>query len=215
MIPDDPAMAATTRRARTEINDVQGRMAEAEATQSPKQGQSNWVTSEKCASCHQQAYDIWKKTRHSHAFAALKTKNRLFDAACVGCHSVGYGQQGFVNLKATPQLANVQCESCHGPGADHLKAPGAGNYKTPATPASCIVCHDRDNSPDFVFDKYWPVIAHGANASSLKKGLDNDLMEMEGLFKFLPAMMRFAGDHDEVREQSGFLGLVLSRRRPA
>ena len=161
VIPDDPAMATTTSRARKEINDVQVRMAEAEASSHKSQGESNWVTSEKCATCHQAEYDIWKKSRHSLAFAALKEKNRLFDAACVGCHSVGYRQQGFVNLKATPQFANVQCESCHGPAADHLKAPAAGNYKTPATPASCIVCHDRDNSPDFVFDKYWPVVAHG------------------------------------------------------
>jgi Cytochrome c554 and c-prime len=167
VIPDDPAMAATTLRARREINNVQVRMAEAEASSHKVQGESKWVTSEKCASCHQQEYDIWKKSRHSHAFAALKEKNRLFDAACVGCHSVGYKQQGFVNLKATPQFTNVQCESCHGPAAEHLKVPAAGNYKTPATPASCIVCHDRDNSPDFVFDKYWPVVAHG---KSLKKG---------------------------------------------
>ncbi|HYE75402.1 MAG TPA: multiheme c-type cytochrome, partial [Blastocatellia bacterium] len=80
--------------------------------------------------------------------------------------SVGFQKQGFVNIKATPQFANVQCESCHGPGAEHAKLPKRGEYKTPAAPQSCMVCHDRENSPDFVFEKYWPVVAHG---NSLKK----------------------------------------------
>ena len=162
VVADDPLLGRTTLQARKEINNVQLKMAEAEALTHKAGGPSKWATSEKCATCHQPEYEIWKKSRHSHAFAALETKNRVFDAACVGCHSVGYKQEGFVNLKATPQYANVQCESCHGPGAEHIKAPVAGNYKTPAVPASCIVCHDRDNSPDFVFDKYWPVVAHGA-----------------------------------------------------
>ena len=83
-----------------------------------------------------------------------------FDAACVGCHSVGFQKEGFVNIKVTPQFASVQCEACHGPGAEHVKMPKAGNYHTPAAPGSCVVCHDRDNSPDFVFQKYWPVVAH-------------------------------------------------------
>ena len=165
VIADDPLLGRTTLQARKEINDVQAKLAEAEASAHKADGSSKWVASEKCATCHQLEYDVWKKSRHAHAFAALETKNRVFDSACVGCHSVGYKQDGFVNFKATPQYANVHCESCHGPGADHVKAPTAGNYKSPEVPATCIVCHDRDNSPDFIFDKYWPLIAHGTPAS--------------------------------------------------
>ena len=171
VIPDDPQMAQVTKQARKEIDEVQNQMAEAEAAalaaknaSSPQAGL--YATSETCGTCHKAEYATWQQTRHAHAFAALETKQRTFDAACVGCHSVGFQKQGFVNVKATPQFANVQCESCHGPGAQHAAAPKAASYKTPAAPASCVVCHDRENSPDFVFAKYWDVIKH---ANSLKR----------------------------------------------
>jgi 2',3'-cyclic-nucleotide 2'-phosphodiesterase (5'-nucleotidase family) len=164
VIPDDPAMAEMTRRARGEIDMVQRRMADeiaaAHAAKSAN-GPSLYATSQTCAKCHQAEFDVWQKTRHAHAFAALETKQRTFDAACVGCHSLGFRQQGFVNIKATPQFADVQCESCHGPGAEHARLPKRGGYPTPPAPQSCVTCHDRENSPDFVFAKYWPVVAHG------------------------------------------------------
>ena len=163
VIPDDPAMLETTKKARAEIGIVQQRMAEEVAAAHAAKGNQAaiYVTSETCANCHQGEYDKWKQTRHSHAFAALETKQRTFDNACIGCHSVGFQKQGFINIKATPQLAHVQCESCHGPGAEHAARPQKGLYKTPSTPSMCITCHDRENSPDFVFDKYWPMVAHG------------------------------------------------------
>ncbi len=163
VIPDDPQMAAMTKEARVEIDALQVKLAEEEAKAYIAKGgvtASPWTTSDACAKCHQAEYEKWQKSRHSHAFAALETKQRIFDAACVGCHSLGFQEAGFVNIKATPQFANVHCESCHGPGAAHIAAPTAGNYKTPPKNTSCLVCHDRDNSPDFDFDKYWPVIAH-------------------------------------------------------
>ena len=168
VIPDEPAMAAMTRQARSEIDVVQRRVAEAIAVAHRAKGDqpSIWAGAESCAECHQAEYAIWQKSRHSHAFAALATKNREFDDSCVGCHSVGFKNQGFINIKATPQFANVQCESCHGPGAEHASAPKTVSYKTPAAPGSCVVCHDPENSPDFVFAKYWPLIAH---TNSLKE----------------------------------------------
>ncbi len=165
VIPDDPQMAAITVQARKEIDVVQHRLAEEEArlyaANKPGDQVSPYAMSESCAKCHKAEYEIWQKSRHSHAFAALEEKSRTFDAACIGCHSLGFQKAGgFVNIKATPQLANVQCESCHGPGAEHVAKPTAGNYKTPPKNASCLICHDPENSPDFVFEKYWPVIAH-------------------------------------------------------
>lgn len=170
VIPDDPAMAKMTEQARTEIDVAQRRVAEAVAIAHRAKGAqpSIWVTSEACAECHKVEYQVWKKSRHSHAFAALETKRREFDDSCVGCHSVGFKNQGFINIRATPELANVQCEACHGPGSEHVKAPKAGNYKTPAAPGSCMVCHDPENSPDFVFAKYWPLVRHTNSLKEVK-----------------------------------------------
>jgi cytochrome c554/c'-like protein len=161
IIPDDPQMAQITANARKEIDVVQARLAEEEAALvAGKPLNTPFTLSESCAQCHKDEYEVWKNSRHSHAFAALEEKQRMFDSNCVGCHSLGFRDRGFISVKATPQFANVQCESCHGPGAEHIKAPTAGNYKTPPKNQSCLVCHDRDNSPDFDFEKYWPVIAH-------------------------------------------------------
>jgi Cytochrome c554 and c-prime len=161
IIPDDKQMAEMTASARKEIDVIQTRLAEEEAVAlAGKPLNTPFTLSESCAQCHKDEYEVWKKSRHSHAFAALEEKQRMFDSNCVGCHSLGFRDQGFISVKATPQFANVHCESCHGPGAEHIKAPTAGNYKTPPKNQSCLVCHDRDNSPDFDFEKYWPVIAH-------------------------------------------------------
>ncbi len=165
VITDDPQMAVMTKDARREIGAIQTRMAEAESASYKMLGESPYAGSESCSKCHQTEHQVWQKSRHSQAFAALETKQRIFDAACVGCHSIGFQQKGFINIKATPQFANVGCESCHGPGAEHVKLPKPGTYPTPPAPASCVSCHDRDNSPDFVFQKYWPLVAH---ANSLK-----------------------------------------------
>ncbi|NOT61857.1 MAG: hypothetical protein HOP19_16710, partial [Acidobacteria bacterium] len=167
VIADDATLATMTKTARKEIDAVQTKMAEDEAALIAAKiavdglPPSSFVTSEKCAQCHKAEFDKWQKTRHAHAFKGIETRQRIYDAACVGCHSVGFKQAGFINIKATPQFANVHCESCHGAGAEHAAKPEKGKYVTPAAPASCVGCHDRDNSPDFVFEKYWPVVAHG------------------------------------------------------
>ena len=167
VIPDDPQLAKMTKQARREIDATQTKMAEAEAdliaARIAKEGapKSPFTTSAACGKCHVEEYKQWQKTLHANAFTGLQKRQRIYDAACIGCHSVGYQQQGFINIKATPQFANVQCESCHGPGAEHSAKPVKGKYLTPPAPASCVVCHDRDNSPDFVFAKYWPVVGHG------------------------------------------------------
>ncbi|HKX26757.1 MAG TPA: multiheme c-type cytochrome [Blastocatellia bacterium] len=165
VIPDHPELGKMTKQARQELDLLQKQLAEDEAKAYVAKAAgaaqtSGYLLSEACGKCHLAEYEVWQKSRHSHAFAILETKQRSFDSACIGCHSLGFQKQGFVNIKATPQFANVQCESCHGPGAEHALMPTAGNYKTPPKSETCLVCHDRENSPDFDFAKYWPVIAH-------------------------------------------------------
>jgi hypothetical protein len=100
--------------------------------------------------------------------ATLEKKHQQFDNECVGCHVVGFQKGGFQSLITTPQLANVQCESCHGPGRQHSENPGKG-YGFMPTPVGCTVCHKEPNDPDFDFAVYWPKIRHG-NKDPLKAG---------------------------------------------
>jgi hypothetical protein len=120
---------------------------------------ATYVGSESCGSCHESALHAWLQSSHATAFESLVTKEQDFNQECVGCHSVGFGRKdGFVNAKATPELINVQCESCHGPGSLHIKDTGT-RYGS-AGARSCIGCHDPENSPEFDFYIFWPRIRH-------------------------------------------------------
>lgn len=113
-----------------------------------------------CFACHSDAANAWKESAHAHALRTLIKDGHGRDPDCVGCHVVGLGKTtGFKTVKATPQLANVGCESCHGPGAAHVA--GRGKVKLGKAGAkSCAPCHTLDNSPGFEFEPYWKKIAH-------------------------------------------------------
>jgi hypothetical protein len=143
-----------------------------------------FVGVDQCKDCHQKAYDVWIKTGHATALASLTEGrpeekpewkvDRQFDPECLACHVTGWSPQdalryksGFVSLKETPQLANQQCENCHGPGSVHVAAELAFQKTKNAPPdlesaraemretRACDECHDHDNSPHFEYDKYW------------------------------------------------------------
>jgi cytochrome c554/c'-like protein len=161
-IPDDPAAFDTVTIAHNEFTNEQKTNLEASAppaSSQPLATDSQYVGSSTCAGCHADQFAVWEKTDHAHAMATLEHKSEQFDNECVGCHVVGFQKGGFQTLITTPQLANVQCEACHGPGRSHAAAPAKG-YGYMPTPAGCMQCHTQPNSPDFNFDAYWPKIKH-------------------------------------------------------
>jgi len=123
-----------------------------------------------CLGCHAETAQVWSGARHAHALETLEAINRAYNPDCLGCHTVGLGQPGgFVSAHETPHLGGVGCESCHGPGGNHiamLAATKAGREFTgsarfrPAGAEGCIVCHDPENSPNFRFEEYWQKIRH-------------------------------------------------------
>jgi len=140
-----------------------------------------YVGSQKCQSCHEEEYRIWLRSRHANAWKSLTDvahPPRDYDPECVGCHVVGWdGLQrfpyvdGFVTAAKTPKLLNVGCENCHGPGERHVAAElgddeatmekiRAGMRLGSAVKTTCYSCHDADNSPEFDFDRYYPLIDH-------------------------------------------------------
>ncbi|MDH5693104.1 MAG: multiheme c-type cytochrome [Gammaproteobacteria bacterium] len=126
-------------------------------------GESPYAGSDSCQSCHAKEYAKWYDTRHAEAFYALQDVNKAFDPNCIGCHTVGFEKTGgFIDPAITPKLLHVQCESCHGGAADHVSNRGATpvQNKDWNPQQMCAQCHIQKHSPDFVFEKYWPLIRH-------------------------------------------------------
>lgn len=130
-----------------------------------------------CASCHTSEYEQWKETRHAHALQTLVEKGMQYDSRCLKCHTVGFAQEnGFYNVRESMPMANVQCESCHGPAAEHAslqyylraregKAEDTEEFRTRKRRAAevmpsrvvkaetCVQCHTPENDDHFVYEE--------------------------------------------------------------
>lgn len=141
-----------------------------------------YVGSQACATCHEYSYKAWRMTWHSRGYSTLAKLDppRIHDPECISCHVVGWHPtecfpyvSGFDSLEKTPELTDVGCETCHGPGEAHIAAESGANKKLQeqiyeamrvtkeqADQAVCRGCHDLDNSPAFQFETYWPQVEH-------------------------------------------------------
>ena len=129
--------------------------------------------SDSCAKCHVDAYEIWQESLHHHAMETLADDLRdgapaTQDPNCVECHSVGFGfDSGYGSKKLADDLrwdtlngfAGVGCESCHGPGAQHVASANVADIDRGGE-HTCLVCHDSENDPNFHFGRKWPNIEH-------------------------------------------------------
>jgi formate-dependent nitrite reductase cytochrome c552 subunit len=92
-----------------------------EATPPPGQV---YTGTKRCAACHYPQYQVWRTTPHAVSAAKLPTKYRS-DGQCLECHITGHGEPGGY-MAGTParvwqNLLGVTCESCHGPGSEHVR----------------------------------------------------------------------------------------------
>jgi hypothetical protein len=85
----------------------------AEPVPKPEPPAHHYVGAKKCKICHKDVYDTWLLTTHATAYDRLSLEEKQ-DPDCVRCHSAGTTAKGVL-------LEGVQCESCHGPGADYRK----------------------------------------------------------------------------------------------
>jgi len=122
------------------------------------------VGSEACASCHAAEFATWSQGAHARAGSTLLASPKGGDPACLACHTTGKGRDGgFPNdgkLAENPDLGRVGCESCHGPGGDHIAEsdPKIGTIVSLGDKCdSCVIlqicggCHDEANDPGFEF----------------------------------------------------------------
>ncbi len=134
-----------------------------ESEKKAKSGRSSkkyYATSETCAKCHQEEYAIWQTTAHSKTFSNLNSEEERTNRRCLVCHTTAYGYPGgYTSSKQTPELQNVQCESCHSAGQMHAdtKKPGYGKISIPYI---CLKCHNSERSVNFNYEEYWQMIRH-------------------------------------------------------
>jgi hypothetical protein len=124
-----------------------------------------YVGAETCKNCHAAEYAHWETTAHADALASveqqLATHERGARMQCQTCHTTAAGLPGgFVSKDATPALASVGCESCHGAARRHLANPEGPYGKVGLS--SCTVCHDVKNSPKFDYYIYLAKVIHQA-----------------------------------------------------
>lgn len=110
---------------------------------------AEFVGSESCRSCHEVAYEQWKKGPHARSFVSL-TPAQQKDQRCIQCHAP--------DLPSGGEPA-VSCESCHGAGEyywpEHVMRDAelarATGLVTP-TAQSCLLCHDASSPAVTPFD---------------------------------------------------------------
>jgi hypothetical protein len=111
----------------------------------------------KCKMCHMPYFKAWGESVHAKAFDLLNAeKKEDTNSECLQCHTTGFGAGGYEKGKAKPDLKGVQCEACHGPGADYLKMSVMKDHEksvaaglvSPVDEAVCVECHNK-KSPTF------------------------------------------------------------------
>ncbi len=140
-------------------------------------GNLEYVGSKYCKLCHDYEYEKWMTSkqvsipglgkqasldsRHADAFAALEKVGSEYDPECVVCHAVGMQYQtGYISPAKTPELKDVGCENCHGPGSEHLRSLGA--IETSGPMSTCSDCHTAEQSGEYAANQkqYFEKIIH-------------------------------------------------------
>lgn len=127
-----------------------------------------------CGNCHVDFQTKWAGSAHAGAYASLPANAQDF---CKSCHSVNelgnmLTEAGGWNVTKDPIYQDVQCESCHGPGLDHVRAVNQGQVVRPLAKlgmtgeGTCADCHSGAHHP---FAEEWELSNHakpGTRASN-------------------------------------------------
>lgn len=130
-----------------------------------------------CGQCHPDVQLEWVETGHAHAWTGLQ-ESGASAPFCEACHSVS----SLGNAVTNPQVGwlatgdhrfvDVQCESCHGPGLEHVSYPTASKPLASLDVAvggtnGCGECHDGTHHP---FTTQWAQSAHGLGPHTAAAG---------------------------------------------
>jgi predicted CXXCH cytochrome family protein len=139
-------------------------------------GYSNAATKQTtCGNCHISKQRTWVQTRHARAWDDLQNSGHAQDF-CNSCHTTNGSSNlapdsaGYTSVAADARkfYQDVQCESCHGPGAGHVTAPDDAQplstvVADTASAFGCATCHTGTHDP---FVEQWRSSAHGTVQSA-------------------------------------------------
>lgn len=160
-LPQAPDVAAIVTAYDQQVAQVNLAWARAHPTECPQPaaGQASYVGTAACADCHAEAFDVYRTTRHAHAYASLIDAGKQYRVDCVRCHVTGYGKPGGTcRVDQVEARKDVGCEACHGPGSLHAADPSDDNIRRTPGREVCVTCHNAENSPHFDFALYLPQI---------------------------------------------------------
>lgn len=135
-----------------------------------------------CGTCHVLHGKDWSNTAHANAYSLLAS-NPDATPACFSCHTVsdkGNATAAPAGWDAVQNAAyhDVQCESCHGPGFDHVSSPDApksasnpplahisvlgpsGVLDSASVAQSCGACHNQNSGPGVRAFEEWEKSGH-------------------------------------------------------
>ncbi len=133
-------------------------------TETVAQSADRYLGTQTCLICHADINESYEETVHSQAFQVIAESEQDWENPdCWNCHVLAWGEpSGHSTTELQPDLWNVQCESCHGMGTDHIR--GAGRSRV--NQATCTSsCHVVEHSPDFDYDGYLEEVVHTSDRS--------------------------------------------------
>ena len=126
-----------------------------------------------CGNCHVTQQGKWVATAHAGAFQTLESSGHM-QGTCQNCHTVNDRGNTVTDTTAgwrsthDERYHDVQCESCHGPGLQHVTAPARGQMlptirldTAAISTNSCGECHSGTHHP---FAEEWAETRHASSA---------------------------------------------------
>lgn len=181
------------------------------------------VVDQSCRTCHGPIVDLWANTGHAEIFTNSLDTNTHYGTSCMACHTVGldtdvanggfddapdyqaFLDSGLINnpgdnwttmLEQFPnaaRLANIQCESCHGPQnsqAHTVLSPLVEGTRVSLSSDMCAYCHGEP--PRHGRFQQWQLSAHANYELAGEEGMSGSCSKCHsanGFLAWLPILM--------------------------